>query len=534
MALCLALVVLTDVLYAREFGCSPSLVMWKNAGEAWHVRAAILQAFEWRHAWILTSALAGVVVVVFRRLAPEPRTRRARFGTPLIVFGLALPALVHAGYVSQRTSGASIILPSSLLEGGIWYAHVVDVFQLVTRRTTSTPRPDADGKRELRRKLDLRHASPTHPPAKFPRANVILLQVESLNAWAIGVRVNGRSITPRLDALSERALVFDDVLTQTAAGRSSDADYLVLCSQHPVAGVPVATRYPDNPVVALPETLRRRGYATFAIAADSRAFWNGARRRQRYGFDESIFRDALASGEKVGLSLGDGPLLAQASERIEKLQQPFLAWVVTLSMHAPFDPVPVDSETLALGELEGSPLDYYLELVHYTDSALGRFVERLDRSGLGKNTLVFIYGDHTERLGLPASDLEKLDAPALQKGPLATERIPLLVLTPDNRHERFDTPLGLIDLAPTLLDLLDEPAPRVFVGRSAFAENGGFVTRPDGFAFDATTLWDKSACWSRAGAPKPPLACEGIRQRARDELLLSQTMTEHSLFADLE
>ena len=50
-------------------------------------------------------------------------------------------------------------------------------------------------------------------------------------------------------------------------------------------------------------------------------------------------------------------------------------------------------------------------------------------------------------------------------------RVPLLVRTPDCKQRRdFSQPVGLIDLAPTLLDSLNLPAPASFRGRSRWRQ----------------------------------------------------------------
>ena len=52
----------------------------------------------------------------------------------------------------------------------------------------------------------------------------------------------------------------------------------------------------------------------------------------------------------------------------------------------------------SLPYMEGTELGRYFKSVHYADSAIGDFVDDLDKEGLLDNTVLVIYGDHDAKI----------------------------------------------------------------------------------------------------------------------------------------
>jgi hypothetical protein len=107
-----------------------------------------------------------------------------------------------------------------------------------------------------------------------------------------------------------------------------------------------------------------------------------------------------------------------------------------------------------------TPRERYLDEVSSVDRELGRLVSALNDAGLGKRALYVITADHGEAfmehgVGNHARVIYEEVA-----------RIPLLVYGPGVVRREIDEPVSLIDMAPTLLDLFDVPAPGPFMGQS--------------------------------------------------------------------
>jgi arylsulfatase A-like enzyme len=102
----------------------------------------------------------------------------------------------------------------------------------------------------------------------------------------------------------------------------------------------------------------------------------------------------------------------------------------------------------------------YYGMVAQLDHAIGRVLATLDETGQASDTLVVVTTDHGELLG---------DHQMLFKGPLHYDgllRVPLIVRGPGVVASTVHEPVGLIDLAPTVLDLAGLPLPPTVEGRS--------------------------------------------------------------------
>jgi len=226
----------------------------------------------------------------------------------------------------------------------------------------------------------------------------VLIQVESLQQWVIGARVGGAEITPFLNGLRNRALYFPFVFDQTGQGRSSDGEFAVLNSQHPLDRGAVAFRRPGNRFVTLASTLRQQGYATFSAHPFEKGFWNRGVLHPRYGFERMLFRDELGPGETIGWGLADGVFFDRMVKALQQQRAPYFAFLITLGLHHPFDLFPDRHKALEVGPLKDTPLGNYIHAMHYFDASLAAFVAELERTGVLSNTVVALYGDHESGL----------------------------------------------------------------------------------------------------------------------------------------
>ena len=115
----------------------------------------------------------------------------------------------------------------------------------------------------------------------------------------------------------------------------------------------------------------------------------------------------------------------------------------------------------------------YDETMAHQDYQLGRLVERLKIDGEWENTLLIIASDH----GHPAGSFSRFGRglfdppPPDWEGALADSyrtRIPLIFVWPGHiaPGQRFSQRVSMIDMLPTVLDLVDLPLPEVMQGQS--------------------------------------------------------------------
>ncbi|MCH8813212.1 MAG: sulfatase [Gemmatimonadetes bacterium] len=110
----------------------------------------------------------------------------------------------------------------------------------------------------------------------------------------------------------------------------------------------------------------------------------------------------------------------------------------------------------------------YDENLANTDYQLGRLVERLKAEGEWEHTLLIVAADHGSH---SQQGLGLLDSLPPDWGPLLrsySTRVPLIVVWPERiaPGQRFSHPVSMIDLLPTILDLVGLPMPEVMQGQS--------------------------------------------------------------------
>jgi len=298
--------------------------------------------------------------------------------------------------------------------------------------------------------------------------NVIIFVMESVSARFIGLYGGPPGLTPEIDAAGADARIF----TKLYAHVPSTAHSLVslLLSAYPPHSFHILTReFPRIRLPSLSSELGERGYRTaFFNAADNR-FQRGEEFLAARRFDLLADHRSLPCAHQVFIgSSHEWPFLdgTQDGCAVGALldwagtpgPQPFAAVLWTMQTH---DPYFVSGPEGHYAEA-GSALNRYLSALHEGDRALGDLLRGLDRRGLLESTLVIVMGDHGEAFGQHAHSSHHL----LYEEDL---HIPFLLINKRLFHGEHDsTAGGIVDVAPTIMDLLGYPLPARWQGRSLF------------------------------------------------------------------
>lgn len=329
--------------------------------------------------------------------------------------------------------------------------------------------------------------------------NLIFIQLESFQNFAVGRTVRGVPVTPNLNKLIGRGLWFSRCYPQTGKGNTSDAEFIANTSLMPADGVSVFERYTAGSYGSLAHILRKNGYKTGVFHGNRANVWNRPKMYPALGFERFDAKDSYAPGTKIGLGLADRPFYAETAKKLASWGEPFFAAVISLSSHHPFM-IPDAADDFDPSPYAGTALGNYLRSLHYADRALGEFIGALRASGLLERSLVVIYGDHG---GVPLEERERLEhflfsggagtppAGKPSKAPNAAFwraqlQVPLLFLAEQAGAPRLrgkvDAPVGQVDIGVTTAALMGFEMPGA-VGKNLAAElpglvvfrNGGFI-----------------------------------------------------------
>ena len=326
---------------------------------------------------------------------------------------------------------------------------------------------------------------------KFEGYNVIAIHGESIQNFVIGLTINGKEVTPNLNKIVKESIYFDNFYSQVSVGTSSDAEFTSLTSLLPVKNGTVFVSYYDREYVSTPSLLKDKGYYNYVMHANKASFWNRDVMYNALGYERFYSKDDFVVDSSVGLGLSDMDFFKQAIAKlkvIDKENSPYYGTFITLSNHTPFvesaalvdfdvtinEKVPTRTGYTEVKHqyLDGTKLGAYLQSVHYSDMALGYFMEELEKEGLLDKTLFVLYGDHDARLDIADYELMynydiKTDSVLPKDDPNYVEfddyqyelnrKVPFLIWskeTKESLHTTISDVMGMYDIAPTLGNML--------------------------------------------------------------------------------
>jgi arylsulfatase A-like enzyme len=324
----------------------------------------------------------------------------------------------------------------------------------------------------------LRAASDT--AASATRWNVIYLQLETFRGWDTGfLRPDlSPSPTPFLDSLSATADAAFWTRHLSFGPPTINGFIAGHCSIRPHGSRNITTVFTAVALDCLPAVLRRHGWYTAYFTASNPDWDNQTLWLDRW-YDESRFYAAAQERDREEFRL--------AAERIHQIGasgRPFFATVVSISNHYPFR-----SREPALDLNDGrTPAEAIRNTMHYTDDVVREFVGRLSREPWWSHTLLVLVGDHGYNLG------EHDGTPGQRGGWRESIWVPLLIAGPHPRLPRgpHHEVASLLDVAPTVADLLGIHDPTAWLGRSLLRPPAGeaMVTLARGEAvFAETSRW---------------------------------------------
>ncbi|MFM7205970.1 MAG: sulfatase [Planctomycetaceae bacterium] len=364
-------------------------------------------------------------------------------------------------------------------------------------------------------------ASTAEPERRVP-LSVLFIAADDLRN-DLGCYGNPIVRTPHIDCLAARGTVFEAAYCQQAVCNPSRAS--LLTGRRPdtlrIWDLPTHFRSHHPRIVTLPQHFMRHGYhaedvgkifhnwkqsiegdpESWSVPAVMHFGNHGADQPQMAGpLPPDLVKTPRCEMRDVpDEAYLDGRIAARAVESLResaRRESPFFLAVGFWKPHAPFnapkrywdlyDPATIpeprhpewprgapriawhDSQEILREAASGLTREQartirhgYLAAVSYLDAQVGRVLDELERLGLAERTIVVLWSDHGYHLGeqslwAKTSNFE-LDA-----------RVPLVIAAPTvaAAGQRVATPVELLDLYPTLVDLAGLPVPPGLEGRS--------------------------------------------------------------------
>ena len=325
--------------------------------------------------------------------------------------------------------------------------------------------------------------------------SVLLISIDTLRADRLGSYGYAAAATPILDRLAARGLRFEQAATVAPLTLPAHASLLsgTFPTFHGVRDN--GSFYLGDELTTLAESLSARGYRTGgfvgAFVLDRR--WGIAQGFDHYfdGFDLSRYDMAagLDAAQRPGSEVVDQTLAWLAEGSAQDPERPFLAWMHLYDPHSPYTP-PDPYRTRFPPTMQGA----YDAEIAATDAQVGRLLDYLESVGRLDRTLVVVVADHGESLGEHGEQ---------QHGFFvydAAVRIPLIVAGPGVPARVVSDQVRIVDVMPTILDLVGVETPPAVQGVSLMPLARGEAL--DLLAFSETWYPRYHYGWSELSAVK--------------------------------
>ncbi len=290
----------------------------------------------------------------------------------------------------------------------------------------------------------------TMPLFAGQKPNVLLITIDTLRADRIGCYGYTQAQTPTIDRLAAEGIVFTNAVSHVPLTRPSHTSIFtgLLPYEHDVHDNVAPPLKKDIPTLA--EVLHKNGYTTAAFVA---SFVVNSQSGLDRGFD--LYEDRIDPAKQptqFALNLekrGEDVYQEFVEWFHQKKSGPYFAWIHLYDPHFPYEPPAPFSTKFADRPYDGE--------VAYADSIVSRIVKQI-----GLNTVLIIASDHGESLGDHGENAHSFFIYD------STLSVPWIIRWPGvlKAGRKIPIQVRLIDLYPTVLDLLQIPLPRKVSGIS--------------------------------------------------------------------
>lgn len=422
-------------------------------------------------------------------------------------------------------------------------------------------------------------------PSGSNRPNVLLISVDDLNDWVGALHGHPNTLTPHMDRLAEKGVVFTDAHASSPICAPSRAALLSGMRAATSGFHDNTTRFTDHPALMenenLPQFFRRLGYRNFGSGKIFHYYyptlWDGSidKGPRMYQAGEPKLNGLDIPGifdwgpvEMAEEEMDDYKMAQFAIDRLNQShEEPFFIACGIYLPHVPwyapreyFDKFPLDEVIMpivnrhdtedlpppALSMIRSSYQKNLMKLgpkvhreavqgllaaTHFADAQVGRVLEALEKSEHADNTIVVLFGDNGNHQG----HKERWHKDTLWR---ESTRVPLIVYAPgmEGNGRSSSRMASLLDIYPTLADLLGVEPPEHLEGRSLKPllenpdrewEEGVITDRRPGQAVIRTEDW----CYIRYDDASEELYCR--RNDPREWINLARDPQYASIKRDL-
>jgi len=280
------------------------------------------------------------------------------------------------------------------------------------------------------------HRSINVSSSESNKPNVVLVLMEGMGAGFMGAFGNGKGMTPELDNIAKKSLLFENAYS--AGIHTNNGVFSTLYSYPALKRIRPMSTVPTRKFTGLPYALKEQGYRNYFFCSHNREFDNLGNFIPANHFDRLYTQEDFPAAASIGpYGVPDGYLFDRLLLHLDTItaKGPIFTTVLTASNHDPYV-IPSDFKSVF------SNKEY--DAIHYADYAIGKFMREASQKPWYANTVFVFVADHGRVYGDEPYDLQQ-----------SFSHIPIIMYGPSQiqpaRDARF---IGQVDVFPTLMGIL--------------------------------------------------------------------------------
>ncbi len=467
----ISLIMFADATYYRYFNTLTSIVLLKQISQITAISESISEVLKPVNLLLVADIIPGLLFLYFYKKKSAGKGEAHNGEKKLLSIYLIFVAIIV------------LIIPiTNIPKGNIetyrqefFTYHIADAYS-----TFFSKEDDLDANKMLKESIDKIKNKDKYLYGSAKGKNIITIQVEGLQYFVINKNYEGQEITPNLNnLLKSDSLFFDRYYQLLGRGNTSDAEFVSHNSLYPAMDGQTYIKYYKNTFYGLPWILKEKGYNTAAYHGYKASFWNRNKAYVYQGFDRFYNGDTdyTIKGPVIGFGINDMDFFQQTVNYIKSMEEPYYAFIVTLSSHHPYN-LPDELKKIKLSkEHINTQFGKYIQAINYADAALGEFIENLKIEGLYNDAIISIYGDH---FGLSLNEKNKNHMTKYLGYEYNFDemmKVPLIIHVPKSGLSKIISTTGSqLDYLPTILNILGiENKKGIMLGQDLVNSQEGFA-----------------------------------------------------------
>ena len=305
----------------------------------------------------------------------------------------------------------------------------------------------------------------------FEGKNVIVIMLES-----VGNIILNEEYYPNFARILSHSWYWENNYSPRNSCATGDNEFSGMTSLYALNASCTANTYQENTYfTSIFNRFREKGYHTSSYHDLDDTYYT------RSVFHLNMGSEAYYDGNRLGIDFdstnynewpSDVDFIEQASE-IFTDEEPFMAWLTTVSAHQPYDsPSVLGEKYFSLFDDTDYPdtLKRYMSKLKVTDDALGRLLDILEEKGILEDTVIVMYGDHYP-YGLVDSDVQAAVDYDVEEF-YEIEQTPFVIYNSELEPKVFSEKTSYMNILPTIANLFNlDYDPRFYLGEDLFSED---------------------------------------------------------------